>query len=239
MKTFYLGTHQVNWVKETDTPLMISVSRTKMLKKLYPAIGKIMVDSIGFTMLSTHGKWIMSENEYLDECYRVYDSFGTVELISPQDWMCEPFIIEKTGLSVREHQEKTIENYLSLTSKAPKLPFLPVLQGYTIDEYLTCLALYRSAGVKTMYFGLGSVCRRQDTDDIDEIVSILYEMGLKLHAYGVKLGGLQLYGDKIDSADSLAWSLDARYKAPLPNHTHKNCANCLEYALQWYARYTN
>jgi hypothetical protein len=36
--------------------------------------------------------------------------------------------------------------------------------------------------------------------------------------------------------DSMAWSLGARFNPPLRGHTHKNCANCLEYALRWRAK---
>lgn len=32
------------------------------------------------------------------------------------------------------------------------------------------------------------------------------------------------------SADSLAWSFDARRSAPLPDCAHANCATCLRYA---------
>jgi hypothetical protein len=37
----------------------------------------------------------------------------------------------------------------------------------------------------------------------------------------------------IESADSMAWSFEARRERPFPGHTHKNCANCLDYALAW------
>lgn len=238
MNTFYLGTHQVNWIKETNVPLMISISRTKYIKSLYPSICDVMIDSIGFTMLSSYGKWLISEDEYIEECTRINDAFKRVILFSPQDWMCEPFIVEKTGLSVLEHQIKTVDNYISLSKKS-KLPFLPVLQGYTLTEYKRCLSMYRANGIDTNHFGLGSVCRRQSTDEIKEIVEYFFNEGLKLHAYGVKLKGLQLYGHMLDSADSLAWSLDARYKKPLPECSHTNCANCIRYALKWRDRYIN
>ncbi len=32
----------------------------------------------------------------------------------------------------------------------------------------------------------------------------------------------------------MAWSIDARHRPPLPGCTrHRNCANCLRYALRW------
>ena len=49
---------------------------------------------------------------------------------APQDWMCEPAIIAKTGLAVVEHQRRTVTNFLELQALAPDLPFIPVLHGW-------------------------------------------------------------------------------------------------------------
>jgi hypothetical protein len=51
--------------------------------------------------------------------------------------------------------------------------------------------------------------------------------------FGVKKSGLASYGVHLASADSLAWSFNARRNRPLPGCTHKSCANCLRYALRW------
>ncbi|HZN72722.1 MAG TPA: hypothetical protein VFC00_13720, partial [Micromonosporaceae bacterium] len=50
--------------------------------------------------------------------------------------------------------------------------------------------------------------------------------------------GLIEYGDLLAPADSMAWSFEARrLKHPLPGCTrHRNCANCLRYALAWRTR---
>ncbi len=84
--------------------------------------------------------------------------------------------------------------------------------------------------------GLGSVCRRQATSEIDRIVTTLAGQGLRLHGFGVKTAGLGRYGWALESADSLAWSYAARREPALPGHRHKNCANCLVYALAWRER---
>lgn len=81
--------------------------------------------------------------------------------------------------------------------------------------------------------GLGSVCRRQNSLSIGIIASSLAAEGIKLHGFGVKTQGLELYGEHLASWDSLAWSYDARRNPPLPGHTHKSCANCLEWAAMW------
>jgi hypothetical protein len=47
---------------------------------------------------------------------------------------------------------------------------------------------------------LGSVCRRQSTTEIAVIVTALARRGLRLHGFGVKTGGLHLYGHLLASA---------------------------------------
>jgi hypothetical protein len=98
---------------------------------------------------------------------------------------------------------------------------------------------YLAAGVDLTaepLVGLGSVCRRQATSEIDRIVTMLAGQGLRLHGFGVKTAGLSRYGWALASADSLAWSYAARREPALPGHRHKNCANCLTYALAWRER---
>ena len=67
---------------------------------------------------------------------------------------------------------------------------------------------------------------------IGAIVS-MFARDMPIHGFGCKTQGLALYGDQLASADSLAWSLDARRSDPLPGHTHGSCSNCPEYASLW------
>ncbi len=100
---------------------------------------------------------------------RYAQQLGTPDFVAPMDSMCEPFIIERTGLSVVAHYHQTVENYLELRQLAPHLPIIPVLQGWRLADYLACRELYRSAGVDLAALprvGLGSVCRRQSTAEI-------------------------------------------------------------------------
>ena len=63
----------------------------------------------------------------------------------------------------------------------------------------------------------------------------LASLGLRLHGFGLKRRGLKRFSQHVLSADSTAWSIDARYSPPLPGHMHKSCSNCLDYALRWRA----
>ena len=105
-----------------------------------------------------------------------------------------------------------------------------------------CADLYAAAGIDLAaepIVGLGSVCRRQATSEIAEIVATFEARGLRLHGFGVKTDGLGDYGDQLASADSMAWSFGPRrrqIRLATCTHRAKNCANCPEYALRWYRR---
>lgn len=153
-----------------------------------------------------------------------------------------------TGLTVTEHQRRTIENYLTLRRIAPDLPIIPVLQGGSADSYVDHVHAYFAAGVNLRELpivGVGSVCRRQGTWDGTAILDLLSDFGLKLHGFGYKTLGLRQARHFLESADSLAWSEAGRRAPPLPGHDqpgpgrrtgHINCANCLEFALMWRAK---
>jgi len=187
-----------------------------------------------------YGGWKTGEVEYIDSVYRYQFELGQLDFASPQDWMCEPQILKQTGLTVKKHQQHTISNYIALTILAPDLPFIPVLQGWNIADYHAHLEMYRKRGVDLTtepLVGLGSVCRRQATKEIAELVSSLYACGLKLHGFGVKTNGLAQYKSKLTSCDSMAWSFTARMEPPLPGCVgHKSCNNCMRYAEMWRKR---
>ncbi len=56
-------------------------------------------------------------------------------------------MLAKTGLTVAVHQVQTVTNYLELRSRAPDLPFVPVLQGWSRDDYHRCVELYDRADI--------------------------------------------------------------------------------------------
>lgn len=232
---FWLGTHRPNWLAlEPD----IFVSRRVLTgRKTFPvAAGSWALDSGGFTELNLFGHWRTTEDEYVRDVLRFEREIGGLEWVAPMDWMCEPFVVEKTGGSVAVHQRMTVENFLRLRDRLGEL-VIPVLQGWTQDDYHLCWALYEEAGVDLAdeaLVGVGSVCRRQDTNEAASIFRSLD--GLRLHGFGVKVSGLRVYADSLTSADSLAWSFRARRDRPLAGCTHKSCANCLRYARRWRQR---
>jgi hypothetical protein len=234
---FLLGTHETSWLARAGVDLFVSHRRLAPRRSLPRAVAPWALDSGGFTELNLYGRWATTTVEYLDAVARYEAEIGLLAWAAPQDWMCEPFVIERTGLSVREHQERTVANYLELRGRGP---FVPVLQGWTRADYLTCVALYADAGVDLTaepLVGFGTVCRRQGTAEIAELVRELARGGIALHGFGMKLAAfttdVPLF---LASADSLAWSYNARRNPPLPGCPHRSCANCLRWALAWRER---
>jgi hypothetical protein len=236
---FLLGTHEVTWLGKAEFSLFMS-HRRLMKRKSYPvAIKPWALDSGAFSALSAGG-WDMTEAQYLAAVRRYSGEIGNLMWAAPMDWMCEPQIRAKTGKTVQEHLGLTVTNYLSLREQAPELNIIPSLQGWDLDDYKRCADLYDAAGVDLAALplaGLGSVCRRQSTEEIALIVKTFASQGVRLHGFGVKTLGLALYGKDLVSSDSMAWSYDARRADPLPGcTTHINCANCILYARRWRQR---
>lgn len=229
---FWLGTHMPNWLA-SEGELFVSRRRLTERKTFPVAAGPWALDSGGFTELNLYGHWRTTEDQYVSDVELFEREIGNLSWVAPMDWMCEPFVLQKTGGSIEVHQRMTVENFLRLRERLGQL-VIPVLQGWGRDDYHLCWSLYEQAGVALEdepLVGVGSVCRRQDTAEAATIFRSLD--GLKLHGFGVKVSGLAVYGDALSSADSLAWSYAARRDPPLPGCSHRNCANCIRYARRW------
>jgi len=235
MTRFYLGTHHPHWLS-LPGPWFVSINSIQRMKKWPRAIDPWGMDSAAFTELSKHGKWIKTPLEYVSQVRRAREEIGNLAWCAPQDWMCEPFMLTKTGFDVQTHQRLTIQNFLDLRNHLGEL-VIPVLQGWSPWDYIRHVEMYEKAGInlrREETVGVGSICRRQHTAQACTIITLLHSEGIPIHAFGLKLLGLKLNHAMIKTGDSMAWSFAARRQnILLPGHTHKNCANCHEWAEQW------
>lgn len=223
-----------NWLWEYNLPLFISNRRLIRQKSYKPANTTWALDSGGFSELSLYGEWLTSKETYLESIKRYHETIGNLDWAAPQDWMCEPFIIKKTKSTIPKHQERTIDSFIFLSSDSP-VPIIPIIQGFTMKDYLNHVAMYKKRGIDLTTYptvGIGSVCRRQGTNEVSSILKTL--SFLNLHGFGVKKQGLLNAAKCLTSADSMAWSFNARYDQPMDGCTHKNCSNCVKYATRWY-----
>jgi len=240
MDTFFLGTHQPAWLASAGVPLFVSQRRLAGRKSFPRAIAEWALDSGGFSELSLFGAWRTSPVQYAQDVKRYMEEIGSLRFAAIQDWMVEPAIRERTGLSVAEHQTRTVHSFLELRDLAPEVPWMPVIQGWSPWDYLRHVNAYSEAGVELRQLpavGVGSVCRRQAMLKAGIILELLRDEGLlNLHGFGFKLGGLRSYGHLLKSADSMAWSFEARKQArmsQLYGLTPGSGANSMRAALEW------
>lgn len=217
--------------------MCISRNRLVRQRKRYHAKAPWLRDSGGFTEIARFGRWTVPIEQFIDETRDDQERIGSLRIASPQDWMCEPAMLKRSGLTVEDHQRRTVDNFCALRSMAPDVPWMPVLQGWTIDQYVHCMEMYGHAGINLWdepTVGVGSICRRQATADAHEIIRLFSDGGLRLHAFGFKTDGLIECADSLVSADSMAWSYLARHDAALSECKHATCAGCDRYAMIWY-----
>jgi len=233
---FWLGTHRPYWLGQTDVPLMVSHRTLGARKRLPRASAPWVLDSGGYSELSMYGEWRTAARTYSAAVYRYAQEIGMLEWAAVQDWMCEPWILKKTGFDTLEHQYRSVVSYLELRLRAPDLPWMPVLQGWEPDDYLRHYDLYERAGVSLAALpivGIGSVCRRQSVRGAIDLLVHLSGAGVKLHGFGLKMTALRSLASFLTSSDSMAWSYEAMSRGIQCNAP---CANHMHYALEWRER---
>lgn len=213
---FYVGIHQPADARHLDPSCAcISINRLRGRKKAVDC-GDVLVDSGAFTELEKYGHYRHGVEEYAAEIRRLH-SAGVVNISAAvaQDYMCEAWMLEKTGLTVEDHQRLTIERYDELLAFDLPVPILPVLQGFSPASYAKHVRDYGNRLKFGMWVGVGSVCKRQgDPSAIVAVLSAIKNLrpDLRLHGFGVKTTALLHpdVRDRLYSADSMAWSFAAR-----------------------------
>lgn len=238
---FYVGTDHPSWLwkEPIKYPLFISNRALSRYKSFKPADKPWALDSGGFTELNMYGTWVTTPAQYIHQIRRYISEIGHLNWAAPQDWMCEPQVLKKTGFTVPKHQLLTVQNFQRLRDLAPDLPIIPVLQGWEPDDYFRHRDLYAEHGIDLSaepLVGMGTFCRRASLRPVQRIVRELFDDGLKMHGFGVKSDGLPAIGDFLASSDSMAWSFTARREdrnlCGVP-HISPRCHHCRKWATMW------
>jgi hypothetical protein len=214
---FYVGLHQPSDAKHVERAF-VSVNRLRHRWKPLACPDWIM-DSGAFTELSQYGGYRHEVGEYAALIKRLGRINGnTLTAVVAQDYMCESFILQKTGLTIADHQRLTIERYDTLRNLV-NVYVMPVLQGYEAADYIGHLQQYGDRLASGAYVGVGSVCKRNTSvGELEIIFSAIkrWRPDLCLHAFGLKSTALRsvLVRDQLASADSMAWSYSARKQGP-------------------------
>lgn len=213
MDYFYVGLHQPSDARHFER-CMISYNRLKTRKSDF-IVNEWMMDSGAFTQVALKGGYDESPEVYARAIKR-WSNCGNLVAAVSQDWMCEAFVLDKTGLTTVEHQRLTIERYDAIRACVPSsIHVIPVLQGYQPQEYAQHIRQYGERLTNGMWVGVGSVCKRNS--DVGAIEAVLLAIkrerpDLYLHGFGVKTTALRsgIVQECLHSADSMAWSFAAR-----------------------------
>lgn len=208
---FFVGLHQPSDAKNFPRSF-VSVNRLRKRRSDF-AVRDWIMDSGAFTEIFRHGRYRDGVDAYVAQIER-WRTVGNMLAAVTQDWMCEPFIVQKTGLSVREHQRLTVERFDAIRAGTTAF-IMPVLQGFEISDYLQHLDDYGDRLKFRHWVGVGSVCKRNaDPAQIEAILLAIKikRPDLRLHGFGLKTTALDWPGirDLLHSADSMAWSFAAR-----------------------------
>lgn len=209
---FYVGLHQPSDAGHFDR-CMVSVARLRSRRSDF-AVNEWMMDSGAFMELKVHGAYRDSVSAYAAQIKR-WKSCGALVAAVAQDYMCEPFILNITGMDVTTHQRLTIERYDALLAEQTGAYILPVLQGYRPFEYADHIRQYGARLTQGAWVGVGSVCKRNGSPAA--IRDVLYTIArdrpdLRLHGFGLKKTAMSsaVVRSLLYSADSMAWSMAAR-----------------------------
>ncbi len=210
---FFVGVHHPHNAHRVKRAF-ISINVIRDRKSRFP-VGEWMMDSGAFTTIAKHGCYPDAPSVYAAQIKR-WSTNGTLLAAVSQDYMCEPHMLAKTGLTIADHQRLTIERYDALIAcDTGGVYVMPVLQGYAPSDYVTHIRAYGDRLKPGMWVGVGSICKRNaNPEAIEEIVLAIHaeRPDLKLHLFGIKVTALQsqIVYDSAHTADSMSWSFAAR-----------------------------
>lgn len=209
---FFLGAHRLNWCWEGAARGPLFVNMHLLLPRvgdMQSATQDIGLDSGGYEEVARNGCWRWNVARYVELTRRACRELRRIRFAAIQDWLCTPAALRRTGLSVAEHQARTLASYLDLSAAAPEIPWCPVLQGAEPDDFRRHRDDYERAGIYLPSFErvmVGSIAARDDDPGVLDLLGELADSGVAVHALGAKGDGLRRIGSDVFSGDSMAWS---------------------------------
>lgn len=176
---------------------------------------ELLLDSQAFMKIRLYGGYPEPPEQYAAHVERIAALVPQITAVT-EDYMCEPFMLARTGLTTTDHQRLTIERYDRIRAALdPRIALMPVLQGYHPREYVRHLHDYGARLASGAWVGVGSVCKRNSDPAATRAVLLAITAqrpDLRLHGFGVKTTALAspTVRQLLYSADSMAWSAAGR-----------------------------
>src|SRR5690348_4115363 len=120
---FFIGLHQPSDAKHFDSAF-VSVNRLRGRKSNF-VVGDWIMDSGAFTTIAKYGGYPDPVSAYANQIRRWAKNGGLLAAVA-QDYMCEPIMLAKTGLTIVDHQRLTIDRYEALIAENAGVYIMPV-----------------------------------------------------------------------------------------------------------------
>ena len=229
------GVHNLGLARHLER-CMVSANQLEQRRSDF-AVGDWMMDSGAFTRL-VRGLGHLPVHVYAEMVER-WAGCGRLLAAVAQDFMCEPFVLDALGGTVARHQALTTERYLELRDMVGEVHVMPVVQGFSPDEYASHAADLAEHVPEGSWVGVGSVCKRQGAPaGLLAVLAAVHEVAptWRLHGFGVKSTALAHYKVRshLWSVDSMAWSFAARWRK-LKTGVGPG-ANDIKACLEWLAQ---
>ena len=173
-----------------------------------PDHDRLFLDSGGFSFFSRHGDYPFGAPDLAELGLRL-----KADAVACMDYPCESSVDRGAVRTNEDRISKTVSNARACLAIAG-VPWLPVIQGSSIEEYLECIRQLESARAIRPYMGVGTLCRRVSREDTWEVLRAIRRAlpDVRLHGFGVDL---RLIRDRrirgtLFSADSSAWNWTPR-----------------------------
>jgi hypothetical protein len=194
-------------------------TRKFTLNPYIPVAKEWFLDSGGFSLLS---KW--SDYPFTVHQYALLIKKKKPDYAAIMDYPCEPELTialktaehsRKNNLSIKERILKTIENTELLFNNYTfnKTKLIPVIQGWTSEDYRYCIDELHNKDLLTDYVAFGSMCRRMKLDVARKFVvkqrlHLAKYVDAKAHYFGFKITFLKdmVISKNVDSFDTAAWT---------------------------------
>jgi len=165
------------------------------------------VDSGGFQATR---KWGTEYPFTVGECFNWAEQV-VADYVATPDIACEPSLDSST---VDERVVKTVSNTVEATNLYQdgqwSFELVPVLQGFTVEDYRKCATMFEMYGLDTEYQAIGTVCKREDTDEIHRVLSLLEDRfpDAEWHMFGLTKRAWKdrRFWGRFRSADTAAWN---------------------------------
>ena len=161
--------------------------------RFFSFAGRRWLDCGGFNLLNQYGEYPFTVPNWLNLVAQLKPYYWAT-----LDYPCEPEISRSLGLmSNRERIEATVGrsreclDYAEMVEGQP----VPVIQGYSLDEYRHCIDLHAQAGTIREYMAVGSMCRRLSSAELNILIPGIYE-----HVRQAGVERLHFFGLKVDRA---------------------------------------